>query len=62
MNGKQIQRLMRASRVTIRRLAARMDITMKRVRYVRKHGLLQAHVIRDWIEGITGRDPGRISC
>ena len=58
MNGNHIRRIMRVHKVTIRELAARMDITIKRVRHVRQHGLAENHVIRDWIEAITGRDPG----
>ena len=61
MNGADIRWLMRSHKVTIRVLAARMDITIKRVRQVRKHGITEPHVIRDWFEGITGRDPGALS-
>ena len=58
MTDKQIRHLMQTNNVTIRSLAPRMDITIKRVRQVRKHGLTDPHFIRDWFEAITGRDPG----
>ena len=58
MNGKTIRRAMRVYKITIRELAARMDITIKRVRHVRKHGLTEPLFIRDWFEAITGRDLG----
>ncbi len=58
MNGNHIRWLMRVHKVTIRQLAVRMDITIARIRYVRLHGLAEPHIIRDWLEAITGRDPG----
>ena len=45
--------------LTPRELALRLDITMKRVRHVRANGLTDHNYIRDWIEAITGSDPGR---
>ena len=60
MTAKQIRHLMQPNNVPIRSLAARMDITIKRVRHVRKHGLAEPHVVRDWLQAITGRDPGVI--
>lgn len=56
--GKEIMRLMRQYRVTIRELSHRTGITMKRIREVRDAGLNDRLAIRDWIEAITGRDPG----
>ena len=61
IDGNYIKRLMRINHVTIRGLAARMDIAIKRVRHVRQYGLAEPHVIRDWIEAVTGRDPGTIA-
>jgi hypothetical protein len=52
---------MRRHHVTIRELSARMDITMKRIREVRRAGLHDPNAIRDWIEAITGQDPGPIN-
>jgi hypothetical protein len=49
---------MRRHRVTIRALAARMNITLKRIRHVRAAGLPDRATGRDWIECITGTDPG----
>ena len=58
MIGKEICRLMRVNEVTIRGLSARMGITQKRIREVREHGLTDPYAIRDWVQGITGADPG----
>ena len=58
MTDQQIRQLMRKKNVTIRDLAARMDITIKRVRHVRKYALSEPNFIRDWLQAITGRDPG----
>ena len=52
MTGKQISYLMRVNNVTIRALARKMAITLKRVRHVRQHGLTSPHFIRDWTEAI----------
>jgi hypothetical protein len=50
---------MRRHRVTIRELSARTDISMKRIREVRRDGLQGRDTIRDWVQAITGEDPGR---
>ena len=60
-DGKTIRHLMRTNHVTIRQLATKMDITIKRVRHVRQHGTSCPHAARDWIEAISGRDPGPLS-
>ena len=51
---------MRVHKVTIRELSRRMQITMKRIREIRELGLDDRYAIRDWIEGITGDDPGAL--
>lgn len=51
---------MRVHRVKIRELSQRMGITMKRIREVRDAGLTDPLSIRDWIEAVTGTDPGRL--
>jgi hypothetical protein len=56
--GEAISRLMRKHKVTIRELAERTGITMKRIRQVRAIGLEDRLAIRDWIEAIVGSDPG----
>ena len=56
--GTAIRRLMRCHKVTIAALAQRMDISQARVRQVRQRGLSDPAYVRDWIEAITGRDPG----
>jgi hypothetical protein len=58
MSGEDVTRLMRKHNVTIRELAKRTGITMKRIREVRVSGLEDRLAIRDWIEAIVGRDPG----
>ncbi len=58
MTGAEITSLMRRHKVTIRELKARTGITMKRIRQVRERGLGCRHAKRDWIEAITGTDPG----
>ena len=58
--GPEIVKLMNRHHVTIRELSGRMQITMKRIREVRRDGLHDRHAIRDWIQAITGQDPGPI--
>ena len=61
MTGVEIVSLMRRHRVTIRALSQRMQITQKRIRQVRQSGLQDRNSARDWIEAITGCDPGPLS-
>ena len=56
--GEEIIRLMRKNRVTIRELSQRMGITQKRIRLRREIGLEGRELIRDWVQGILGYDPG----
>lgn len=58
LSGEEVTRLMRQFRVKIRDLSERTGITMKRIREVRTEGLADRNTIRDWIEAITGNDPG----
>lgn len=51
--GRYIQRLMRRHHLTIRDLAKRMNITMKRVRTVRDEGIKGRCMCLDWYEAIT---------
>ncbi len=60
MEGREVKRLMRVNHVTIRELSARMQITQKRNRQIREIGLDNPNAIRDWIQGITGSDPGPV--
>ena len=57
MTGKELATLMRRHNVTIRELARRIQIPQKRVRMRRDIGL-DAETARDWIQSITGVDPG----
>ena len=58
VTGREIASLMRKHRTTIRELAQRMQITQKRIRQVRECGLEGPELSRDWIQAITGVDPG----
>ncbi len=53
LSGEEIVQLMRKHRVTIRSLALRMNITLKRVREVRQKGVSGRCFCQDWREGIT---------
>jgi hypothetical protein len=60
LSGRDLRTLMRRHHVTIRVLAQRMQIPMTRVRYRRQHGIAEWPILRDWVEAITGADPGAI--
>ena len=60
LDGADVRRLMRVNKVTIRELAKRMQITMKRIRQIREIGLRDKPTIRDWVQSITGEDPGEL--
>ena len=50
LSGKEIKTLMRKNRKTIRGVAAQYQLTIKRVRYVRTHGVAGEAFVRDWRE------------
>jgi len=54
LSGQEICWLMRRHKLTIRALAARMNITLKRIRQVRTDGVRGSVFCMDWREGITG--------
>lgn len=58
ISGESIRKLMRAHRVPIRGLSESTGITMKRIREVRESGVKGPHLCRDWVQAITGTDPG----
>lgn len=53
ISGWGIRRLMRIHKMTIRQVANRMNITMKRVREVRTDGVSGKCMCLDWYEAIT---------
>lgn len=56
--ANDLRRLMRSHKCTIRELAQRTGISMTRIREVRSNGLVCPLAARDWIEAVTGQDPG----
>lgn len=58
MSGTMIRILMRKHSVTIRELASRVQYPMTTVRRVRRSGLASRLAARDWVQAITGVDPG----
>lgn len=60
LSGREITRLMRRHSVSIRELASRLGVPMTRIRLAREAGVKGAAFVRDWLEAITGRDPGPI--
>lgn len=54
LTGPEIVKLMNRHKITIRDLAKRMNITMKRVRQVRALGVEGQWYVLDWQEAITG--------
>jgi len=58
ITGHQVQKLMRKHKVTIRQLKDSSGLLMKRIREVRSSGLQDRGAARDWIQAITGTDPG----
>ncbi len=58
LTGAELCRWMRRFRTTIRDLAQRLGMTQRRIRECRRAGLGNPHAVRDWLEAITGHDPG----
>jgi hypothetical protein len=57
MDGPEVRRLMRTHGTTIRDLAGRMQISMKRVREIRDAGTPTRHHSWEYILWITGEKP-----
>lgn len=56
MTGKELIKLMRTNKVTIRELAARLDMPMTRVRFRRYNGFCNnPNAASDWRFAITGK-------
>jgi hypothetical protein len=60
LTGPQLVGLMRQYRVTIATLAQRLRTTETRVRHLRGFGLGRFEA-RDWMQAITGHDPGALA-
>jgi hypothetical protein len=58
LSGPDLCKVMRQHKVTIAELKARTGITMKVIRQRRESGLANPYAIRDWLQAITGTDPG----
>ena len=58
LTGQELRKLMRGCRMTIGALAFRLGISQQRIQAVRERGLFDSHAVRDWMEAITGEDPG----
>lgn len=58
LSGRMLKKLMRSHKVTIRDLKSSTGITMKRIREVIRSGLTDRNDARDWVQEITGTDPG----
>jgi hypothetical protein len=58
LTGPTLCSLMRRHHVTIRELAQRMALPMTRVRLRRLQGITDRHAARDWVQAVTGVDPG----
>jgi hypothetical protein len=58
LSGPDLCKVMRQHKVTIAELKRRTGITMKAIRRRRETGLTDAYAIRDWLQAITGTDPG----
>lgn len=61
LSAKEMKRLMRVYRCPLLELKTRADITLGRIRYLRKNGVESAAAARDIIQHITGEDPGLIT-
>ena len=57
LSAQTIRHLMRKHHKTIRGIAQEWNLTLKRVRHVRLHGVEGEVFVMDWLEILTG-DPG----
>lgn len=60
LTGSEIRRLMRQHGLTIRSLAAQFNLTLKRIREVRAHGV-QGFAANEWHRLITGKWMDQVS-
>lgn len=57
LSGKEITKLMKVHKKTIKSLADEMGVTQIRVREVRSDGVHGRYMCYDWLEAITGEKP-----
>ena len=62
LTADELKRLMRVHKVSIVELSQRMSITMKHIRLRRETGVQSSACARDWVQHITGIDPGAKEC
>jgi hypothetical protein len=53
MGALIIKQKMRSNKVSVRELAARLDMPMTWVRRAMKHGVSNENALHDWLEAIT---------
>jgi hypothetical protein len=58
LDGPALCRLMRVHQCPMRTLSARLGIPQTRIRLRRAQGISDPHVARDWMQAVTGNDPG----
>lgn len=51
--GKRIKKLMRLNKITIEQLSIKMQVTQKRIRWIRENGCENHLIFQDYIDAIT---------
>jgi hypothetical protein len=58
IDGRDVCRLMRRHGVKTRDLKARSGLTIRAIREARAAGIVGPYRVRDWVQAISGSDPG----